>query len=48
LTDAELETVMKTQRVWVSQLTGGGPIQPLKLSAERPFETGSPASGETK
>jgi hypothetical protein len=38
LTDAELEIVLRTQRVWVSQLTGGGPIQPLKLSAERPFD----------
>jgi hypothetical protein len=38
LTDQEMELLKKTRCVWVSQLTMLGPIQPLKLAVERPFE----------
>jgi hypothetical protein len=40
LSDRELELLKMTKCVWVSQLTGYGPIQPLKLAIECPFEAG--------
>ncbi len=37
LTPAELEQIKTTRRVWVTHLTGGGPLQPLMLTVEKPF-----------
>lgn len=40
LTDREMEMLKMTKCIWVSQLTGYGPVQPLKLAIECPFEAG--------
>ena len=34
----EMELLATTRCIWVSQLTGRGLIQPLKLAVERPFK----------
>ncbi len=48
LTDHEMALLKNTKCIWVSQLTGRGLIQPLKLAIECPFPASSGANPEAK
>lgn len=48
LSDHEMQMLKMTKCIWVSQLTGRGLIQPLKLAVECPFEAGHGTDMEGK
>lgn len=39
LSDAEIETLSQTKRIWLQSLTFGGSLQPLLPLIDSPFET---------
>jgi hypothetical protein len=36
LSDEEIETILKTRRIWYHRLTFGQPFQPMRITTEAP------------